>query len=170
MNSNRYGWYYEKSNKPVWLLLTPGRWWAELEFHLAGNGRLFLTGRRRRSIIWHGLYSIFFYAIVLFLAVYFLGLLLGSATSDNAAHYTYAREKVSSSAPAQRPSQTVDKVAVAAELPEALAPMQADRSPVENDLYVPSTEYENAPSEPNIVADEESPVIVENGEKTGLGY
>lgn len=168
MNSNQYGWYYGKSNKPIWLLLTPGRWWAELEFHLAGNGRLFLTGRRRRSIIWHGLYSIFFYAIVIFLAVYFLGLLLGSATKGNAARPADMREQASSSAPARRPSQAVATTAAAEELPESLAPMQASRSPEEDVLYAPPTEYENAPSEPNIVADEELPGIVETGEKVGL--
>lgn len=66
MDSNRYGWYYGKTNMPIWIFLRPGRWWAELEFHLAGNGRLFLSGRRRRSVVWHLLYSLLFYALVIF--------------------------------------------------------------------------------------------------------
>lgn len=64
MDSNRYGWYYAKTNMPIWIFLTPGRWWAELEFHLAGNGRLFLSGRRRRSVVWHLLYTLLFYALL----------------------------------------------------------------------------------------------------------
>lgn len=71
MDSNRYGWYYGKTNMPIWILLTPGRWWAELEFHLAGNGRLFLSGRRRRSVVWHVLYTLLFYALV-FAGIFFL--------------------------------------------------------------------------------------------------
>lgn len=64
MDSNHYGWYYGKTNMPIWILLTPGRWWAELEFHLAGNGRLFLSGRRRRSVVWHIFYTLLFYVLV----------------------------------------------------------------------------------------------------------
>lgn len=64
MDSNRYGWYYAKTNMPIWILLTPGRWWAELEFHMAGNGRLFLSGRRRRSVVWHILYTLLFYVLI----------------------------------------------------------------------------------------------------------
>ena len=166
MNSNQYGWYYEKSNMPIWLLLAPGRWWAELEFHLAGNGRLFLTGRRRRSIVWHGLYSISFYALVIFLAVYFLGLPLRSATSGNAARPADMREQSNASAPARRPSQVV--AAVAEEAPEGLAPMQAGHSAEEDSPYAPPADYEAAPSEPNVLADEVLPGIVETGENTGL--
>lgn len=72
MDSNKYGWHYQKDNKPIWLFLAPGRWWAELEFHLAGNGRLFLSARRRRSVIWHAIYSISFYALVLLACAHLL--------------------------------------------------------------------------------------------------
>lgn len=73
MDSNRYGWYYGKTNMPIWIFLTPGRWWAELEFHLAGNGRLFLSGRRRRSVVWHLLYTLLFYGLLLAGIVYLVG-------------------------------------------------------------------------------------------------
>ena len=168
MNSNQYGWYYEKSNMLIWLLLAPGRWWAELEFHLAGNGRLFLTGRRRRSIVWHGLYSISFYALVIFLAVYFLGLPFRSTASGNAARPADMREQSSASAPATQPSQAVTAVPAAEELPEDLAPMQAGHSPEEDSRHAAPTDYNEAPSEPNAVADEELPGLVETGENTGL--
>lgn len=83
MDSNRYGWYYAKTNMPIWIFLTPGRWWAELEFHLAGNGRLFLSGRRRRSVVWHLIYTLLFYALLVVGIAYLLG--GGSRASSRAA-------------------------------------------------------------------------------------
>lgn len=137
MDSNSYGWYYQKANMPIWLALAPGRWWAELEFHLAGNGRLFLSARRRRSIIWHALYSMVIYALGLFACAYFLGMIPASSPRQGVA---------------ETPASAVESQAVASAGEDKGAPAQAA-----------TAEYSHEEAEPSAVSDQSfgAPVIAD---------
>ncbi|WP_242076355.1 hypothetical protein [Brevundimonas diminuta] len=126
MDSNRYGWYYGKTNMPIWIFLTPGRWWAELEFHLAGNGRLFLSGRRRRSVVWHLLYTLLFYGLLLAGIVYVVGGAFRSSdptavpAASRAADDLPRSERVEDASPSPVP----ETVPVEATYEEVLAPAE----------------------------------------------
>lgn len=143
MDSNQYGWYYGKTNMPIWIFLTPGRWWAELEFHLAGNGRLFLSGRRRRSVVWHLLYSLFFYALVIFGVAFLLsGGLPASSRQAEPAPLSAATVAPVDDRSQEAPRRLEPEVAIAD------SPSEAEMAPVvEQETYVEDSAADVAPAE-----------------------
>lgn len=148
MDSNRYGWYYGKTNMPIWIFLTPGRWWAELEFHLAGNGRLFLSGRRRRSVVWHIFYTLIFYMLI-FVGLFFL---LGGSSVIGDRQNSQVLSGPAEPALQESLSQTTEnrpepEIGVAAPPYEEVAPALAEEVPYEGDV----------PSE--VVVEKASPTI-----------